>query len=334
MKTGFPFTAIHQFFFFFKFRCFDLSNLFIYFPYARDLRNRDFSVFLFFSNIAGVDAAEWLESAEEANKRTVVDRSSYARPSSSLTGRKHGRNGGKNGGDKNGKNGESPDRKKGKGSNPRCPQTEGTGSKCPTRAQPTDPGYVYIIEMKGSDGGIVPPPLVKVGYAGDPEERRKRLMAGNPFRLEISIRFKVCNKKAAEDLVKKAPTAQTYKFTVTGGGTEWYKLPSGGLAAFAQIVECVIDEYLDVNNGGGSSSRGGGSSSRGGGSSSRGRGRGRGGYDFLSSPINPCLAPNQEGAVIPPSNNGHFNPPFPNIGNTKWRQSLKGNVLQIKFNCK
>ena len=32
-----------------------------------------------------MDAAEWLESAEEANKRTVVDRSSYGRPSSSLT---------------------------------------------------------------------------------------------------------------------------------------------------------------------------------------------------------------------------------------------------------
>ena len=333
MKTDFPFTAIHQTFFFFKFRCFDLSNLFIYFPYARGLKNQDFPVFLFFSNIAGVDAAEWLESAEEANKRTVVDRSSYGRPSSSLTGKKHGRNGGKNGGDKNGKNGGdkngknggSPDRKKGKGSNPLCPESEGTGSKCPTRAQPTDPGYVYIIEMKGNDGVIVPPPLVKVGFAGNPEERRQRLMAGNPFRLEISKRFKVCNKKAAEDLVKYSPTAQTYKFTVTGGGTEWYKLPSGGLEAFAQVVECIIDEYLDVNNGAGSSSRGGGSSSR---------GRGRGGYDFLSSPINPCLAPNQEGAVIPPSNNGYFNPPFPSIGNTKWRQSLKGNVLQIKFNCK
>ena len=174
MKTDFPFTAIHQTFFFFKFRCFDLSNLFIYFPYARGLKNQDFPVFLFFSNIAGVDAAEWLESAEEANKRTVVDRSSYGRPSSSLTGKKHGRNGGKNGGDKNGKNGGdkngknggSPDRKKGKGSNPRCPESEGTGSKWPPpRSQPTDPGYVYIIEMAGSDVGIYSPPRVKVGHS-------------------------------------------------------------------------------------------------------------------------------------------------------------------------
>ena len=74
-----------------------------------------------------------------------------------------------------------------------------------------------------------------------------------------------------------------------------------------------------MNNGGGSSSRGGGSSG------------GRGGHDFLSSPI-PCLAPNQEGAAMS-SNNGHFNPPFPSIADTKWRQALKGNVLQIKFNC-
>ena len=77
---------------------------------------------------------------------------------------------------------------------------------------------------------------------------------------------------------------------------------------FARMVECAIDEYLDVNNGGGSSSRG------------------RGRHDFLSLPINPCLAPKQEGAVISP-NNGHFNPPFPGIGNTKWRQALKGNVF-------
>ena len=260
-----------------------------------------------------MDAAEWLESVEEANKRTVVDRSTYSRPSSSG---KHERNG-KNG-NKNGKNGGSPDRKKAKGSNPKCPESEGTGSKCP-RAQPTDPGYVYIIEMTGSDGVIFPPPLVKVGYAKDPAERRGNLIAGNPFKLEFAKRFKVCNKAAAENLAKAA--LRGLKFSV-GGGTEWYKLPSEGIAGFAQIVECAIDEYLDVNNGGGSSSRGGASSSR-----------GRGRHDFLSLPINPCLAPKQEGAVMSP-NNEHFNPPFPGIGNTKWRQVLKGNVLQMKFNCK
>jgi len=120
-------------------------------------------VFLFFSYKAGVDATEWLESAEEeANKRTVLGRRTYSKPSGRRTGQKHGPNGGKgkNGGDNNG----SPDRKKGKGSNPRCPESQGTGSKClPPRSQPTDPGYVYIIKMEGSDAGIYPPPLVKVG---------------------------------------------------------------------------------------------------------------------------------------------------------------------------
>ena len=143
MKTDFPFTVIHQLlllvFFFFRFRCLDLSNLFIYFPYARGPKNQDFTVFLFFSNKAGVDAAECLESAEEeANKRTVLDRRTYSKPSGRRTGQKHGRNGGKgkNGGDNNG----SHDRKKGKGSNPPCPESEGTCSKCPSpRSQPTDP---------------------------------------------------------------------------------------------------------------------------------------------------------------------------------------------------
>ena len=272
-----------------------------------------------------MDAAERLESVEEANKRTVVDRRTYSKPPSGRrTGKKHERNGGNNGGDKNGKNGGSPDRKKGKGSNPRCPESEGTGSKCPPpRAQPTDPGYVYIIEMAGSDGDIVPPELVKVGYAKDPDQRKGNLIAGNPFSLEFAKKFKVCNKAAAENLAKAA--MRSLKFSV-GGGTEWYKLPSGGVASFVQMVECAIDEYLDVNS---TSTSGGGSSSRGGAS----RSRGRGGHDFLSLPINPCLAPKQEGAVMSP-NNGHFNPPFPGIGNTKWRQALKGNVLQIKFNCK
>ena len=82
----------------------------------------------------------YIESAEEeANKRTVLNRRTYSKPSGRRTGQKHGHNGGKgkNGGDNNG----SPDRKKGRGSNPRCPESEGTGSKCPPlRSQPTDPG--------------------------------------------------------------------------------------------------------------------------------------------------------------------------------------------------
>ena len=170
---------------------------------------------------------------------------------------------------------------------------------------------VCIIKMVGSDAGIYPP-LVKVGYSNDPLRRRRDLVAGNPFRLEFANKWKVCNKEAAENLAKAALT--DLKFRVSGGGTEWHKLPRGGIGGFARKVECAVnvDEYIDVNDGGGSSSRG------------------RRRHDFLSSPINPCLAPNQEGTVMSPNNN----PRFPGIGNTKWRQALKGNVLQIKFNCK
>ena len=82
----------------------------------------------------------YIESAdEEANKRAVLNRRTYSKRSGRRTGQKHGHNGGKgkNGGDNNG----SPDRKKGRASNPRCPESEGTGSKCPPlRSQPTDPG--------------------------------------------------------------------------------------------------------------------------------------------------------------------------------------------------
>ena len=165
--------------------------------------------------------------------------------------------------------------------------------------------------MVRSDADIYPPPLVKVGYSNDPLRRRRDLVAANPFRLEFANKWKVCNKAAAENLAKAALT--DLKFRVGGGGTEWHKLPRGGIS---RKVECAVDEYIDVNDGGGSSSS-----------------RGRRGHDFLSSPINPCLAPNQEGTVMSP-NNRHFNPRFPGIGNTKCRQALKGNVLQIKFNCK
>ena len=82
----------------------------------------------------------YIESAEEeANKRTVLNRRTYSKPSGRRTGQKHGHNGGKgkNGGDNNG----SLDRKMGRGSNPRCPESEETSSKCPSpRSQPTDPG--------------------------------------------------------------------------------------------------------------------------------------------------------------------------------------------------
>ena len=100
--------------------------------------------------------------------------------------------------------------------------------------------------MVGSDAGIYPPPLVKVGYSNDPLRRRRDLVAGNPFRLEFANKWKVCNKEAAENLAKAALT--DLKFRVSGGGTEWHKLPRGGIGGFARKVECAVnvDEYIDV----------------------------------------------------------------------------------------
>ena len=96
--------------------------------------------FSFLTKLVWMPQNGYIESAEEeANKRTVLNRRTYSKPSGRRTGQNHGHNGGKgkNGGDKNG----SPDRKKGRGSNQRCPESEGTGSKCPPpRSQPTDPG--------------------------------------------------------------------------------------------------------------------------------------------------------------------------------------------------
>ena len=143
MKTNFPFTAIRQLLLVF----FSDSGVSIFRTYffifhmqgVQKIRILQF-FFSFLTKLVWMPQNGYIESAEEeANKRTVLNRRTYSKPSGRRTGQKHGHNGGKgkNGGDNNG----SPDRKKGKGSNPRCPESEGTGSKCPPpRSQPTDPG--------------------------------------------------------------------------------------------------------------------------------------------------------------------------------------------------
>ena len=143
MKTNFPFTAIHQLLLVF----FSGSGVSIFRTYffifhmqgVQKIRILQF-FFSFLTKLVWMPQNGYLESAEEeANKRTVLNRRTYSKPSGRRTGQKHGHNGGegKNGGDNNG----SPDRKKGRGSNPRCPESEETGSKCPSpRSQPTDPG--------------------------------------------------------------------------------------------------------------------------------------------------------------------------------------------------
>ena len=143
MKTNFPFTAIRQLLLVF----FSDSGVSIFRTYffifhmqgVQKIRILQF-FFSFLTKLVWMPQNGYIESAEEeANKRTVLNRRTYSKPSGRRTGQKHGHNGGKgkNGGDNNG----SPDRKKGRGSNPRCPESEGTGSKCPPpRSQPTDPG--------------------------------------------------------------------------------------------------------------------------------------------------------------------------------------------------
>ena len=74
--------------------------------------------------------------------------------------------------------------------------------------------FISLIKIAGSDAGIFPPPLVKVGYSNDPLRRRRDLVAGNPFRLEFANKWKVCNKVAAENLAKAALT--DLKFRVSG----------------------------------------------------------------------------------------------------------------------
>ena len=143
MKTNFPFTAIHQLLLVF----FSGSGVSIFRTYffifhmqgVQKIKILQF-FFSFLTKLVWMPQNGYIESAEEeANKRTVLNRRTYSKPSGRRTGQKHGHNGGKgkNGGDNNG----SPDRKKGRGSNPRCPESEETGSKCPSpRSQPTDPG--------------------------------------------------------------------------------------------------------------------------------------------------------------------------------------------------
>ena len=143
MKTNFPFTAIHQLLLVF----FSGSGVSIFRTYffifhmqgVQKIKILQF-FFSFLTKLVWMPQNGYIESAEEeANKRTVLNRRTYSKPSGRRTGQNHGHNGGKgkNGGDNNG----SPDRKKGRGSNQRCPESEGTGSKCPPpRSQPTDPG--------------------------------------------------------------------------------------------------------------------------------------------------------------------------------------------------
>ena len=163
-----------------------------------------------------------------------------------------------------------------------------------------------MVTMSGSARGYSAPPFVKVGFTNNCRQRFGNLKAGNPFKLNCHVSYNVCVKDEAEDAAHDAISDSSIYM---GGGTEWfYYGTSANLELMRQAVRAAIDPWIE---GAGSSS------------------------DLVESSINPCLAPNQAGAIMPTNYNyGNFNPRFAGVYNTKWRQTLQGNVLQIKYNCK
>ena len=162
-----------------------------------------------------------------------------------------------------------------------------------------------MVTMSGSSHGFTAPTFVKVGFTNNCKQRFGNLKAGNPFKLNCLVNYKVCKKLPAENAAKGVLSSQINM----GGGTEWYYYgTTANLELMRQRVRTAIDPWIEVA---GSSS------------------------DLVESPINPCLAPNQAGSIMPTNYNyGNFNPRFDGVYNTKWRQTLQGNVLQIKYNCK
>ena len=163
-----------------------------------------------------------------------------------------------------------------------------------------------MVTMSGSSHDFDAPPFVKVGFTNNCGQRFGNLKAGNPFKLNCYVSYNVCVKDQAEDAAHDAISDSSIYM---GGGTEWfYYGTSDNLELMRQAVRAAIDRWIEVP---GSSS------------------------DLVESSINPCLAPNQAGVIMPTNYNyGNFNPRFAGVDNTKWRQTLQGNVLQIKYNCK
>lgn len=163
-----------------------------------------------------------------------------------------------------------------------------------------------MVTMSGSAHGFTAPTFVKVGFTNNCGQRFGNLKAGNPFKLNCHASYKVCKKKSSEAAAHTAVKSSSIKM---GGGTEWfYYRDDADLESMRKRIREAIDEWIEVA---GSSS------------------------DLVESSINPCLARNQAGAIMPTNYNyGNFNPRFAGVYKTKWRQALQGNVLQIKYNCK
>ena len=176
--------------------------------------------------------------------------------------------------------------------------TSGLGSRC--RSLPSDPGYIYIIQMSGSHNGhYAAPPFAKVGFTNNCQQRVSILQAGNPYRLTCFETYHVCNKDAAETAAHNA--ISNYRVQM-GGGTEWFFYSS--LSSLATTVSNAIAPFIEQE-----------------------------GSDFVELSKNPCLTPNPAG-VIMATNYGHLNPRFAGVYNQRWRQAIQGNVLHIKYNCK
>ena len=173
----------------------------------------------------------------------------------------------------------------------------GRGSGC--RSQPNHPGYIYIIEMRGTYGHYTAPPFAKVGFTNSCSQRLSNLRAGNPFQLTCYETYHVCSKNAAESA---AHTALRDSRVQLGGGTEWFYYTS--LSSLATTVRNAILSFIDEPE-----------------------------SDFVELSKNPCLTPNPAG-VIMATNYGHLNPRFAGVYNQKWRQAVQENVLHIKYNCK
>ena len=176
-----------------------------------------------------------------------------------------------------------------------------------------------ITMSTGRSGGYEPPPLYKVGFTNNVNQRKSDLRAGNPFTLTYFQIWPVCKKSDAERDAKQELRRQRLNYREnyrTEGGTEWYQLPGGGIDALVTLVRCQIDEYIDESV------------------REMCRHQDVSSSDLVDSLTYPNHAPNQASAVMA-TNYDHLNPQSAGGYIEKWRQSLsKGNVLHVKYNCK
>ena len=180
-----------------------------------------------------------------------------------------------------------------------------------------------ITMSPGRSGGYAPPPLYKVGFTNNVDQRKSNLKAGNPFTMKYFEIWPVCKKNDAERKAQRKLDSRGERLNYrenydTEGGTEWYQLPRGGLPELVTLVRCEIDEFIEESEE----------------SRRRCRHQDVSSSDLVDSLTYPNHAPNQASAVMA-TNYDHLNPQSAGGYIEKWRQSLsKGNVLHVKYNCK